>query len=94
MKKKSPPMSMFVMIAVIVLVASFLNGDFEVGSYFEGLEVYNLEVLLEYLSMGLAFLVLGGLTLYLILRGSGTGKKPVGFEGWVENKEDQAEEDS
>ena len=87
-------MSMFVMIAVIVLVASFLNGDFEVGSYFEGLETPNLEVLLEYLSMGLAFLVLGGLTLYLILRGSGTKKDPIGFEGWVENVEDQADNDN
>ena len=72
-----------------------LVGDiFEIGSYFEGLETPNLEVLLEYLSIGLACLVLGGLTLYFILRGSGTKKDPIGFEGWVENKEDQVEEDS
>ena len=94
MKKRSNPISMFVMIAVIGLVVSFFNSDFNIGSYFEGLETPNLEVVLEYLSLGLAFLVLGGLTLYFILRGDLPGKKPIGFEGWVENVKDDPEDEN
>ncbi len=68
MKKKSNFISIFVMIFIISLVVSFFNGDFEIGSYFEGLEVNNLEILLDYLNIGLAFLVLAGLLVFLIFR--------------------------
>ncbi len=57
MKKKSDFVSMFVMISVIGLLISVLNGDFEIGSYFEGLEINNLEVLLDTFNIGLGFLV-------------------------------------
>ena len=68
MKRKSNPISMFVMIAVIGLVVSFLNGDFQIGSYFEGLEVTDPEVLLEYLSLGMGFLAISSIFIYLIVR--------------------------
>jgi len=89
MNKKTNPISLLVMIVVLGLAVSVIGGDFNIGGYFEDLDTDNIEVLLEYLSIGLAFLTLGGLTLYLILRGSGIWKDPIGFEGWVENLDDQ-----
>ena len=68
MKKKSDFVSMFVMISVIGLVISVLNGDFEIGSYFEGLEINSVEVMLEYLNLGLAFLTFSSLFIFLIVR--------------------------
>lgn len=68
MKKKSNFVSMFVMISVIGLVISFLNGDFEIGSYFEGLEINNLEVLVNTLNIGLGFLALVLLLIFIFYR--------------------------
>lgn len=68
MKKKSNFVSMFVMISLIGLVISFINGDFEIGSYFEGLQINNVEVLLDTLNIGLGFLVLTSLLVFLIYR--------------------------
>jgi len=68
MKKKTSLIPYLGMIAVIGLVNLVLNSDFEIGSYFEGLEVYSVEVLLEYLSLGLAFLTFGIIFIILIVR--------------------------
>jgi len=68
MKKKPSLIPLLGMIAVIGLVNWVLNSDFEIGSYFEGLEVYSVEVLLEYLSLGLAFLTFGIIFIILIVR--------------------------
>lgn len=68
MKKKSPPISMFVLIAVGGLAISVLNGDFDIGSYFEGLEVSSLEVLLDYINLGLGFLALAGIFIFVMVR--------------------------
>ena len=68
MKKKTSLIPYLGMIAVIGLVNLVLNSDFEIGSYFEGLEVNSIEVLLEYLSLGLAFLTFGIIFIILIVR--------------------------
>ena len=68
MKKKSNPIPMILMIAVGGLVISFVNGDFNIGSYFEGLEANNLEVLLDYINLGLGFLVLAGVFIFFMVR--------------------------
>jgi len=68
MKKKTNFVSMFVMIPVIGLLISVLNGDFEIGSYFEGLEIYTLEVLLDAFNIGLGFLALVILLIFIFYR--------------------------
>ncbi len=68
MKKKTNFVSMFVMIAVIGLMNWILNSDFEIGSYFEGLEINSVEVMLEYINLGLAFLTFSSLFIFLIVR--------------------------
>ena len=68
MKKKSPPISMFALIAVGGLVISALTGDFDPSSYFEGLEVSSLEALLDYVNLGLGFLVLAGVFIFFFVR--------------------------
>lgn len=59
---------MFALIAIGGLVISFLNGDFDIGSYFEGLESSSLEVLLDYVNLGLGFLVLAGVFIFFVVR--------------------------
>ena len=78
---------MFVMIAVIGLVISFLNGDFQIGSYFEGLEVTNLEMLLEYLSLGLGFLAISSIFIYLVVRAA-RGKEASWLEQVLRDKQE------
>jgi hypothetical protein len=68
MKKKTNPIAMFVMIAVIGLLIPILNGDFEIGSFFEGLEINQFKDLLDILNIGLAFLALGGIVIFLFVR--------------------------
>ena len=74
MKNKSNIASTVGMIAVFGLVSVFLSSDFQIGSYFEGLEIDSLEVLLEYLSFGLGFLTFSILFIALILQ-AGKGEK-------------------
>ena len=68
MKKKSPPISMYVLIAVGGLAISALTGDFNIGSYFEGLDVSNTEVLMDYINIGLGFLALTGVFIFFFVR--------------------------
>ena len=88
MKKKPNPISMFVMIAVIGLLIPFLNGDFEIGSYFEGLEIYNIEAVLDVLNLVLAFLALGGVVIFLFMRAARDDKAY-----YWDFKKDQKKED-
>ena len=68
MEKKTNPISMIVMMAVIGIIISFLGTDFEIGRYFEGLEVSNTKVLLDYINLGLGFLVLAGVFIFVMVR--------------------------
>ena len=87
MKKKSNLIPMFVMIPIVGLVISFLNGDFDVGSYFEGLEVTDLEVLLDYLNLGLGILALVSLLIFILYRFARKDKDPRLFSDWEEGIE-------
>ncbi|MGB2884832.1 MAG: hypothetical protein WBC47_04515 [Dehalococcoidia bacterium] len=89
MKKKSNFVSMFVMISVMGLVISFLNGDFEIGSYFEGLEINNLEVLLDTLNIGLGFLALVILLIFIFYRLGRQEKDQYSKPGREDNREEK-----
>jgi len=89
MKKKSNFVSMFVMIPVIGLLISVLNGDFEIGSYFEGLEIYNLEILLDTFNIGLGFLVLAILLIFIFYRLGRQEKDQYSKPGREENREEK-----
>ncbi len=68
MKKKSNPIPMILMIAVGGLAISLVNGDYNIGSYFEGLDLSNTEVLLDYINLGLGFLALAGVFIFFMVR--------------------------
>ena len=68
MKKKSNPIPMILMIAVGGLAISLVNGDYNIGSYFEGLDLSNTKVLLDYINIGLGFLVLAGVFIFFMVR--------------------------
>ena len=89
MKKKSNPISLFVIIAVVGLLVSFFNGDNALGPLLENLEVASLEVLLDYLNLGLGFLALAGVFIFWVWRAS---KKEKEFY-WDFDKEKKEEED-
>jgi|GEM_PF-2806290 len=89
MQKKSNPISMIVMMAVIGIIISFLGTDFEIGSYFEGLDVSNVEVLLEYLNLGLGFLALAGVFIFWIWRATRDDKEFF----WEFDKEQEQEDE-
>ncbi len=63
------------MIAIIGVAVSSLSGEFEIGSYFEGIEFAETEVLLEYISLGMAFLTLAIIFVYLIVRAANEEKE-------------------
>ena len=88
MKKKTNPISMFVMIAVIGLLVMFLNGDLSIGSFFEGLEINNIEALLDVLNPVLAFLALGGVVIFLFVRAARDDKAYYWDFKKDQNKED------
>ena len=52
MKRRSNPISLFVMIALVGLLVSFLSGDIEIGQFLEGLEISSTEVLLRVYNSG------------------------------------------
>lgn len=93
MKKRTNPVSLFVMIAIIGLLVSFFNGDFSPGVFFEGLDIGSTEVLLESLSIGLAFLAFAGMFIYFIVRASQQDKPLNPFQTWVESQEEDDDED-
>ena len=88
MKKKSPPMSLFVGIAVIGLLISFINGDFAIGPILEGMEGYSLEALLDEINLILGFVALAGVLIYWIWRSTRDDK-----EFYWEFDKDQDQED-
>ena len=90
MKKKSPSISLFVMIAVIGLLISFLNGDFAIAPILEDLEVNSLEVLLEYLNLGLGFLAMAGVFIFWIWRAT-QDEKEFFWEFDKEQEDDETE---
>ncbi len=59
---------MIVMMAVVGILVTFIGGDFNIGSYFEGLDVSNTKVLLDYINIGLGFLALAGVFIFFMVR--------------------------
>jgi len=75
MKKKSNPIPMILMIAVGGLAISLVNGDYNIGSYFEGLDLSNTKVLLDYINIGLGFLALAGVFVFFMVRAAKDDKE-------------------
>ncbi len=75
MKRRSNPISLFVMVALVGLLVSFLSGDIEIGQFLEGLEISSTEVLLEYITMGLGFLALAGVFIFFFIRATRDDKE-------------------
>ena len=93
MNKKPNYISMFVMIAIIGLLSMFLNSDFEIGSFFQDSETIDLESLLEYLNLGLAFLAFTAILIFVFIRAA-SGKEDNWLEQVLRNieKDDQIED--
>ncbi len=93
MNKKPNYISMFVMIAIIGLLSMFLNSDLEIGSFFQDSETIDLESLLEYLNLGLAFLAFTAILIFVFIRAAG-GKEGNWLEQVLRNieEEDQIED--
>ena len=89
MKKKSPPISLFVGIAVIGLLISFINGDFAIGPIMEGTEGYSLEALLDEINLILGFVALAGVLIFWIWRATREDK---GFYWEFDKDQDQDDE--
>jgi hypothetical protein len=75
MKKKSNPIPMILMIALGGLAITVVNGDYNLGSYFEGLDVSNTKILLDYINIGLGFLVLAGVFIFFMVRAAKDDKE-------------------
>ena len=80
---------MIVMMAVIGIVISFFGGDFNIGSYFEGLEVRSLEEFLDTINLWLGLLVLAGVFIFFIVRAAKDDKDYI----WDFNTDDFREEE-
>jgi len=93
MQKKPNYISMFVMIAIIGMLATFLNSDIEIGSFFQDLETFDLESLLEYLNLGLAFLAFTAILIFIFILAA-RGKEDNWLEQVLRNieKDDQIED--
>ncbi len=89
MNKKSNPASMIVMMAVVGILVTVIGGDFNIGSYFEGLDVSNTKVLLDYINIGLGFLVLAGVFIFFMVRVAKDDKEYF----WDFNKGDNQKDD-
>jgi hypothetical protein len=68
MKNKFSLSTMFIVIFLVGLVISILNGDFQIGSYIENLGSGEMEIFFEVLSFGLGFLALTAALVILIIR--------------------------
>jgi hypothetical protein len=75
MKKKSDIGTWFFIIFFVGLVTALTSGDIEIGNYFDGLVSVDIKVLLDYLSAGLAFLTLGLLLAFFMIRFTGRIKE-------------------
>ena len=89
MKKKSDIGTWFFIIFFIGLVTALTSGDIEIGNYFDGMVSVDIKVLLDYLSAGLAFLTLGLLLLFFMIRFTGRIKEKSDKPLLDEYKEDQ-----
>ncbi len=68
MKKKSSLVSYFILIFIIGVVSTILNSDIPLAGMIQNLKNYDIEVLLEYLNLGLGFLVFVLLAVFVFYR--------------------------
>ncbi len=72
MKKKSSLVSYLAAIVIFGVISALSTSDIPFREIFDSLEIDNIEVLLEYISLGLAFLTFGILFIILIVRAGRT----------------------
>ena len=88
MEKKTNPVSMIVIMAVIGMLISVFSGDFSIDRIMEGLEISSVEVLLDYLNIGLGFLALAGVFIFFVVRAA-RGEKEYYWNFEKEQKKDE-----
>ncbi len=82
-------MTYLVFILAFGLISTILNSDIPFGAMIQNWENYDLEVLLEYLNLGLGFLAFGFLFFFLIFRSGRDEKVDNLIRDWDESREDQ-----
>ncbi len=87
MNKKSNLVSYFVIIFFIGVISTILNSDIPFGGMIQNWKNYDIEVLLEYLSIGLGFLAIGSIFIYLIVRAA-RGKEVSWLEQVLRDKQE------
>ena len=76
MNKKSNPISLIAIIFIIGVISSFVTSDFQFGALFENWGGNDLQTTLNYINLGLGFLVLVLVVSFFFFR-SARGKKDV-----------------
>ena len=74
MKKKSSLVSYFAAIVIFGVISSLFTSDIPFREIFDGLELNNIEVLLDTLNLWLGFLALGFLVIFIFYRSATGGK--------------------
>ncbi len=93
MNRKSNLVSYFVIILMIGVISSIINGNIPLGAMIQNWQDYDIETLLDTLSLGLGFLALGSIVVYFILRSTG-GKEDNWLEQVLRDKQDDDRQDS
>jgi len=93
MNKKPNLVNYFVLILFIGVISTILNGNIPFGAMIQNWQDFDIETLLDTLSLGLGFLALGSIVVYIILRAAG-GKEDNWLEQVLRNIEDDDRHDS
>ena len=93
MNKKPNLVNYFVLILFIGVISTILNGNIPFGAMIQNWQDFDIETLLDTLSLGLGFLALGSIVVYFILRAA-WGKEASWLEQVLRNIEDDDRHDS
>jgi hypothetical protein len=67
MEKKSNLRTWLMIIVLLGILSSWVNSNFQLGRLFKGLEATQVEILLDYLNIGLAVIAFGFLFVFIIM---------------------------
>lgn len=68
MKRKSNPVTLIAIVFIIGVISSFITSDFQFRSLFENGASPDLKTILDYVNLGLMFVVLVLIVIYLFYR--------------------------
>lgn len=93
MKRNSNLVPYFVIILVIGVISSVVNGNIPLGAMIQNWQDYDIKTLLDTLNIGLGFLAMGSIVVYFILRAA-RGKEDNWLEQVLLDKEEKDQRDS